>query len=284
MSGRGRPERVVSVVTGAGRGVGRQIALTLAARGDAVALVARSDAQLAEVVRSIEQGGGAARAFPSDISGQSAVAEMAARIRRELGVVSVLVNAAGVFGPIALVKDGDPAAWLDTIRVNVHGPYLTCRAFLPGMLEQGWGRVVNVSSAAALHPPGPLNSAYGTSKAALNHFTRHLAAEVAGTGVTANVIHPGEVKTEMWADIRDQAARLGAEAEGYRKWVEWVDQTGGDDPARAADLVLRLTGPESVATTNGEFLWIENGIQAPIPSWPPPAPAAPTGPASAAAR
>ena len=94
------------------------------------------------------------------------------------------------------------------------GPYLTCRAFVGGMIERGWGRIVSFSSAAALHPPGPINSAYGTSKAALNQFTRHLAAELVGTGVTANVIHPGDVKTEMWADISDQAAELGPEAEG----------------------------------------------------------------------
>jgi NAD(P)-dependent dehydrogenase (short-subunit alcohol dehydrogenase family) len=282
MSGRGRPERVVSVVTGAGRGVGRHIAMALAARGDVVALVARSADQLAEVSRAIGQLGGNALALPADIAEPAAVADLAARVERELGVASVLVNAAGVFGPIALVKDGDPGAWLDTLRVNVHGPYLACRAFLPGMLAQGWGRIVNVSSAAALHPPGPLNSAYGTSKVALNHFTRHLAAEVAGTGVTANVIHPGEVRTEMWADVRDQAARLGPEAEGYRKWVAWVDETGGDDPARAAELVARLTGPDAAAT-NGQFCWIDGGLQAPLPSWPPPG-AAPTGPAAATAR
>ena len=70
------------------------------------------------------------------------------------------------------------------------------------MMAAGWGRIINFSSAASLHPPGPLNSAYGTSKVALNQFTRHLAAELAGTGVTANVIHPGEVKTAMWASIK----------------------------------------------------------------------------------
>ena len=277
-----KPQRVVSVVTGAGRGVGRDIAIALAGRGDHVALVARTEGQLADVARRIAQAGGTARAFPADISESAAVTKLAEAVQRELGAVSVLVNAAGVFGPIRLVKDSDPGQWLETLRINVHGPYLTCRAFLPGMLAQGWGRIVNVSSAAALHPPGPLNSAYGTSKVALNHFTRHLAAELAGTGVTANMIHPGEVKTEMWADIRDQAALLGPEAEGYRKWVEWVGQTGGDDPARAAELVVRLTGPDSGAT-NGEFLWIDGGLQAPIPSWPPAAAAAPTGPAAAAA-
>jgi NAD(P)-dependent dehydrogenase (short-subunit alcohol dehydrogenase family) len=156
--------------------------------------------------------------------------------------------------------------WIGTINANVIGPYLTCRAFMDGMLKQGWGRIVNFSSAAAFHPPGPLNSAYGTSKVALNQFTRHLAAEIAGSGVTANVIHPGEVKTEMWADIRDQAEKLGPEAEGYRKWVKWVGETGGDDPKKAAELVLKLTGEDS-ADVNGQFLWIEGGLQTPVKAW-----------------
>ena len=114
-----------------------------------------------------------------------------------------------IFGPIQLIKDSDPKEWIETLMTNMVSHYLTCRAFVGGMIDQGWGRIVNVTSANALHPPGPLHSAYGTSKAALNHFTRHLAAEIEGSGVTANVIHPGDVKTEMWADIRAKASESG---------------------------------------------------------------------------
>jgi NAD(P)-dependent dehydrogenase (short-subunit alcohol dehydrogenase family) len=134
------------------------------------------------------------------------------------------------------------------------------------MIERGWGRIINFTSAAALHPPGPLNSAYAVSKVALNQLTRHLAAELAGTGVTANVVHPGDVKTEMWAAIRAEAGALGPQAEGYQRWVSWVEATGGDDPQKAAELVLRLAGDEGAGIT-GRFLWIEGGLQAPIPSW-----------------
>jgi NAD(P)-dependent dehydrogenase (short-subunit alcohol dehydrogenase family) len=165
-----------------------------------------------------------------------------------------------------LIKDSDPQRWIQTVGINLVGPYLTCRVFVDGMITNRWGRIVNFTSAASLHPPGPLNSAYGTSKVALNQFTRHLAAELQGTGVTANVLHPGDVKTEMWAAIRAEAERLGTEAEGYRKWVQWVEQTGGDDPQKASDVVLRLMD-ERASTTNGQFLWIENGLQAPVPSW-----------------
>jgi NAD(P)-dependent dehydrogenase (short-subunit alcohol dehydrogenase family) len=134
------------------------------------------------------------------------------------------------------------------------------------MIDHGWGRIVNVASANALHPPGPLHSAYGTSKAALNHFTRHLAAEVEGSGVTANVIHPGDVKTEMWADIRAKAQRIGPPAEPFLQWADWVEKTGGDDPEKAADLIINLMGDEA-ASVNGQFLWIKDALQAPIPSW-----------------
>ncbi len=149
--------------------------------------------------------------------------------------------------------------------LNVIAPYRLCRAFVGGMIDAGWGRIINVSSAAALHTPGPMNSAYGVSKVALNQLTRQLAAEIAGSGVTANAIHPGDVKTEMWADIRDQVAHL-PESNGYRQWVKWVEETGGDPPEKAAQLVLRLCGNES-AGVNGQFLWIEAGLQKPIASW-----------------
>jgi NAD(P)-dependent dehydrogenase (short-subunit alcohol dehydrogenase family) len=256
----------VAVVTGAGRGLGRQAALNLAAHAAQVAAVSRNAGELDETVRLIEQSGGVACAVPTDISQPEAVQRLRQEVDRRCGPTSILVNAAGVFGPIQLVKDSDPQRWIQTVGANLIGPYLTCRAFVGGMIKQHWGRIINFTSAASLHPPGPLNSAYGTSKAALNQFTRHLAAELTGTGVTANVLHPGDVKTEMWAAIRAEAEGLGAEAEGYRKWVQWVEQTGGDDPQKAADIVLRLMD-ERASTTNGQFLWIENGLQAPIPSW-----------------
>jgi NAD(P)-dependent dehydrogenase (short-subunit alcohol dehydrogenase family) len=132
-------------------------------------------------------------------------------------------------------------------------------------VDAGWGRIINFSSAASLHPPGPLNSAYGTSKVALNQFTRHLAAELAGTGVTANVIHPGEVKTAMWQAIKSEAADA-AGAEPYRQWAESVGNHGGDDPQKALALVEEIIDGKH-AHTSGQFLWIEGGIQTPIESW-----------------
>jgi NAD(P)-dependent dehydrogenase (short-subunit alcohol dehydrogenase family) len=152
--------------------------------------------------------------------------------------------------------------------VDAVAPYLVCRAFVGGMVDHGWGRIVNVTSAASLHPPGKLNSAYVTAKVALNQFTRHLAAELDGTGVTANVIHPGDVKTNMWGAIRDQVAAARPDAAAYRRWVQWVDETGGDPPQKAVDAVLRLCGDES-ADVSGQFCWISDPLQPPAPSWEP---------------
>ncbi len=256
----------VAVVTGAGRGLGRQTAIHLAGNGAEVVAVSRNKEELDATVRTINQAGGSALAIPSDVSRLEAVEELKREIEQRLGLVSILVNAAGIFGPIQLVKDSDPQRWIQTMAVNLFGPYLTCRAFVGGMIQARWGRIINFTSAASLHPPGPLNSAYGTSKVALNQFTRHFAAELEGTGVTANVLHPGDVKTEMWSAIRAEAEGMGPEADGYRKWVGWVEQTGGDDPQRAADLVFRLLSDEAAAV-NGRFLWIEGGLQSPIPSW-----------------
>jgi len=235
----------VAVVTGASRGLGREIADGLEAAG----------ARVARVARTAE--------YRCDVTSSEAVARLEERVRSELGAAQILVNAAGVFGPIEPPSKADPERWVETVAVDLIGPYLTCRAFADGMVAAGWGRIVNVTSASSLHPPGPLGSAYATAKAALNQLTRHLAAELEGTGVTANVIHPGDVKTDMWADIRDQALGLGPEGEALRQWVDWVEQTGGDPPRKVVDLVLEIAG----SNVNGRFLWIEDPLQPPIPSW-----------------
>ncbi len=239
-------EGAVAVVTGASRGLGRDVSEALASRG----------AQVIRVARTAER-------FRIDVRDPHQVAELARVVEEEFGRPTILVNAAGIFGPLGRFRDTDPTAWVETIMVDAIGPYLTCRALLGGMLESGWGRIVNISSAASLHPPGAIASAYGTAKVALNQLTRHLAADLAGTGVTANLIHPGEVRTAMWAEIRDQAEDLGDVASPLAQWAAWVEETGGDPPSKAVDLVLRIIEGD----VNGRFLWIDEPLRAPIPSW-----------------
>src|SRR6185369_13046532 len=146
----------VAVVTGAGRGLGRQTALHLAAHGAEVVAVSRNENQLRQTEQIIKQAGGVAQALPADISRPEAVEELRKEVEQRFGVVSILINAAGIFGPIQLIKDSDAKRWMDTLSVNLFGPYFTCRAFVGGMIQNRWGRIINFTSAAALHPPGPL--------------------------------------------------------------------------------------------------------------------------------
>lgn len=255
----------IAMVTGASRGVGQAIAMALAVHGAQVALVARTIDALQDTAQRIANAGGASRAFPCDLGDARSIDAMVNEVNAQMGAPAILVNAAGMFGPFQTVQHSDADAWIATQLLNVIAPYRLCRAFVGGMINAGWGRIINVSSAATLHTPGPMNSAYGVSKVALNQLTRQLAAEIAGSGVTANAIHPGDVKTEMWADIRDQVAHL-PDSNGYRQWVKWVEETGGDPPEKAAQLVLQLCSDES-AGVNGQFLWIEDGLQKPIAGW-----------------
>lgn len=256
----------VAVVTGAGRGIGQRTAVQLAGQEMKVVLISRTSSQLRQTAELVTQEGGLPLIVEADLSDSKAGVHIKNRVQEEFGQPSVVVNAAGVFGPIELVWRTDPTEWIKTQSVNLLSAYLMCHAFVEGMINQGWGRIVNVTSAAALHEPGPINSAYGTSKAALNQFTRHLASEIAGTGVTANVIHPGDVKTDMWASIKDSSLHLGPEARRYRDWVEWVAETGGDAPEKASELILKLLSV-GASSVNGRFLWIKDGLQSPIPSW-----------------
>lgn len=266
-------KNVLALVTGASKGLGREMALGLAKSGYKVIAVARSKSALETLAREEPE-----LIFPyeCDVSDFKDVEALAAKVKREHGDVQILVNAAGIFGPIDLIHKTDPDQWAKTILIDTLAPYFTTRVFLTGMLAKKWGRIINVSSAAALHPPGALNSAYGTAKVALNQFTRHLAAEISGSGVTANVIHPGDVKTEMWADIKAKALALGEVGKDYTAWVDWVAETGGDDPKKAMELVLEIVSP-SHDGINGRFLWINEPLQAPIPSWEDPVDARPWG-------
>ena len=261
-----RPSVLTALITGAGSGVGEAVARALASRGHRVALVGRRAGHLEKLAADIGASGGTAAAFPCDVADPSSVTALKSAVESRFGLPHLLFNGAGLFGECVPIADSTPEVWLDTVRINTFGPYLVCRAFMAGMAAQGWGRIVNVSSAAALAPVYNVSSAYQLSKVALNHFTRQLAQELTGTGVTANVIHPGEVKTEMFAAIKADAASRTGPGRDMLKWVEKVERSGGDPAEKTADLVLDLLRPENDAIT-GKFLWIKDGLKAPMPSW-----------------
>ncbi|MFC0213638.1 SDR family NAD(P)-dependent oxidoreductase [Paenibacillus chartarius] len=252
----------IALVTGAGSGLGKTIAKGLAEHGAMVVLVGRRENHLAETQKIIEAAGGKAAIYKADVSDRASVDGLAQYVLTNVGVPSIVVNAAGIYGETEPISNSAPDLWVNTLMINTAGPYFICRAFVKEMIQQGWGRIVNISSAASLSNPKPTNSAYAVSKVALNHFTRQLAVEVEGTGVTANVMHPGEVKTEMF-----EAIRQASEANGdMKRWIDWVEDTGGDAPEKSTDLIVNLTKQESDGV-NGRFLWIEDGLKPPLKSW-----------------
>ena len=182
----------IAVVVGAGSGLGRDLASALAENGAKVVLAGRTRENLEATFRMLPALSQVdALVAPTDVSKREDVDSLHELTKQRFGRAGILINSAGIFGPLRPLTRSDPDEWIQTLFINCVGPYLTCRAFAPGMVDQGWGRIVNVSSAAPLYPPAAVNSAYATSKAALNQMTRHLAAELDGTGVTANVMHPG---------------------------------------------------------------------------------------------
>ncbi|MGH3219569.1 MAG: SDR family NAD(P)-dependent oxidoreductase [Streptosporangiaceae bacterium] len=195
-----------ALITGAGRGIGRAVALGLADAGAGLILVARSADQLAQT-RAILLGRGTAakqvRIVPADLGdeqqrGHAATAAVAA------GRVDILVNNAATVEPLGPTAAVPPADLRRAFELNVIAPAGLTAAVLPGMLEAGWGRIVNVSSAIAARPDAMVrfNACAAATKAALEARTVNLAAELAGTGVTVNVYRPGGVDTAMQAWIR----------------------------------------------------------------------------------
>jgi len=203
----------VALVSGAGRGIGRAIAMELAARGARVALLARSASELGAVAEQIHDRGGSAFVARADVSELDDVAEAVRSIGKEFGEVEILVNNAGVVWPLAPTVTIEPADWAKAIGINLIGAATLTFAVLPAMLSRGWGRIVNVSSSRAGHPAG-LNggNAYATSKAGLEAHTVNLAEELAGSGVTVNAYRPGSVDTSMHEWIRQQSPEAVGEA------------------------------------------------------------------------
>lgn len=201
-----------ALVTGAGRGIGRAIALGLAADGARVALLARSADQLADTAATVSAVGGTVLVVPADVGDPTAVDKATAMVLAEFGAVDILVNDAAVVTPIGPTLSVDADKWADALDVNVVGPFRLAQALLPSMIARGWGRIANVSSGIAAHPAAMIGmNAYATSKSALEAHTLNLAAELAGTGVTANVYRPGSVDTAMQGWIRNQPAQeIGA--------------------------------------------------------------------------
>jgi NAD(P)-dependent dehydrogenase (short-subunit alcohol dehydrogenase family) len=203
-----------ALITGAGRGIGRAIALGLGGAGVRVILLARTEGQLDETrALLLEQGVPAqqVRVVPADLADEEQRGHAAAAVLTA-GRVDILVNNAATVEPLGPTIGIAVTDLRLAFEVNVVAPAALTAAVLPGMLNAGWGRVVNVSSGIAANPAGMIRgNAYATTKAALEAHTVNLAAELRGTGVTVNAYRPGGVDTAMQAWIRRQdPERIGS--------------------------------------------------------------------------
>src|SRR5271170_6701833 len=223
------PSNRVAIVTGAARGIGAAVAKRLAADGKAVAVLDLKEADCAGTVEAITSAGGRAIAVGADVSQADQVAAGVEKVAAELGPPAVLVNNAGVLRDNLLFKMSDND-WDTVLDIHLKGSFLMSRACQKHMVDQRWGRIVNLSSSSALGNRGQAN--YSAAKAGLQGLTKTLAIELGPFGITANAVAPGFIATDMTAAT---AARMGIGFEDFQK-------------AAAANIPVRRVGtPDDIA-------------------------------------
>jgi NAD(P)-dependent dehydrogenase (short-subunit alcohol dehydrogenase family) len=242
-------EHRVAVVTGAARGIGRRITLTLAQRGYRIAVNdLREPGETLEEARRL---GADALPVLGDVSDESTVQAMVRTVTEHFGRIGVLVNNAGI-SAITPTEETSLADWNRTLAVNLTGPFLTCREFGKAMLRQGAGSIVNVASVAGLLG-FPDRAAYNASKHGLVGLTRTLAAEWGGRGVRVNAVCPGWVKTEMDEEDQGAGGYTDADIEGRTPMARFAT------PEDIAQAVAYLADPALSGYVNGHALSVDGG-------------------------
>ncbi|MEU5761330.1 3-oxoacyl-ACP reductase FabG [Nocardia sp. NPDC047648] len=247
------PTQRIAVVTGAARGIGAAVARRLAADGMAVAVLDLDEAACTTVVDEIESADGRALAVGVDVSDEAAVTRAVDRVAAELGAPAVLVNNAGILRDNLLFKMSADD-WDAVLNVHLRGSFLLARAVQAHMIEQRWGRIVNLSSTSALGNRGQAN--YAAAKAGLQGFTKTLALELGKFGVTANAVAPGFIETEMTAAT---AARMNIPFEEFKTAMAAqipVARTG--TPADVAHTVSFLVS-EGAGFVSGQVIYVAGG-------------------------
>ena len=253
----------IAIVTGAAKGMGREICLTLAREGADLALAARDVAPLEALGREIETLGRRALVQPTDVTVEAQVKTLAEATRSAFGGrVDILVNAAGITGPIETpvseiaVEDFD-----EVLAVNVRGTFLPIKHVLPTMLAQRYGKIVNVSGTSGLRGYKH-RAAYSSSKWAIRGLTRTVALEAGPYNVNVNAVHPGIVGGERMAKLcREKARRRGAGWTPERVYQEYVDEMALRRVTTAqdvADTVCFLASDESKNMT-GQSITVDGG-------------------------
>ena len=239
----------VALVTGASRGIGRAIALSLASDGLAVAVHYDKSADAAEkVVSEITESGGTAIAFQGNLASPDVPADLVARVKSQLGSIDILVNNAAVMTDSSIAEMSDEM-WDETIAVNLSAVFKLTRACIPAMVEKKWGRIISISSQVA--QTGSANHAhYSATKASLLGFTYSAAKELGASGITANVVLPGRIETDM----------ISVRSVG--RMDEWMSQTPLGrlgKPEEVAGVVTFLASVESSYIT-GAAINVNGGL------------------------
>ncbi len=233
-------------ITGGSRGIGEAVALEFARAGAHLALLARSSADLERVAVAGRELGAQVVAVSANVARRADVERGVALALEVFGKIDVLVNAAGIYGPIGPLAESDMDAWAAAVETNLLGTAYALRAVLPGMIARREGSVINFSGGGAVNP-FPRFSAYSASKAAVVRLTETVAEEVKEYSVRVNAIAPGAVNTRML----EEALAAGEQRVGKEFYAKVREQrtTGGTPPERAAELAVFLASPEAAGIT-----------------------------------
>jgi len=232
----------VAIITGAGRGIGRTIALAFSRLGASLTLAARTESELSETVKLCQDIGAQAQAVVTDVTDWDQVQNLVVAAFREYGEVDVLVNSAGIYGPIGPTIDVDLDAWKRGVEVNLYAPLYLCRALMPHFMQRRQGKIILLGGGGATTPL-PNFSSYAASKAGLARLADTLAEELKPYNVQVNVIAPGLVDTRL----QDEVLQAGNRAGGLYEKIKQARETGKGavSPEIAADLAVFLASEAS---------------------------------------